>query len=552
VLRCGNRVAPARTPDVRTRRRPAQRYFSGDRGAQLCTPCPPGAFGPNASATACLPCPPPLFFSQAPATRQCSACLDGLYAVFYDAAARNFSACLPCPEGAQCPSLATMSVSSRYYAVRDPVTMAVETFLCDGGRCAASFTCGANRVAAADNPLCGQCLPGHSEWDGACVACSGANGGLVLGLLLLAWACVLAIHGFAQRSSTSSALRIAMFFWQVSFLVVGGAAWVRWAAFLNFDFFAAGSGSGSVCPFPVSPHGALVLQLLGPLMLPYAMLMATAGLHRGLGQLQRITRLPRFEATAYWRTCITLYFFTFNSVTRACLDFFNCATLPSGRYMVALPAVRCDEAAYHGLTPLVVVLLAAYAAVVPGLIGYRLHDARRRHRQAALDRSELTRVWSVVYGPLRAEAFWWSMAQMLARTALVAAAVFMRGDDHARYTVFALISVLSLTLVVHYKPNRSADDNCWELCTLAALALLVLSENMRAADAWLATLTLGVDAALAVRLGAQSLRRLANQRSADAGATDERGASRAARYDAPDAGGLTMSSTAYVTLSDEA
>jgi hypothetical protein len=105
--------------------------------------------------------------------------------------------------------------------------MAVNTFLCDGGRCADNFTCASNRVAAEDNPLCGQCQPGYSEWGGACVACSGVNGGLVLGLLLLAWACVLAIHSFAQRASTSSSLRIAMFFWQVSFLVVGGTSWLR-------------------------------------------------------------------------------------------------------------------------------------------------------------------------------------------------------------------------------------------------------------------------------------------------------------------------------------
>jgi hypothetical protein len=206
-----------------------------------------------------------------------------------------------------------------------------------------------------------------------------------------------------------------MFYWQVSFLIVGGPAWARWAAFLDLDFFAAGSGLGSVCPFPLSPHGALVLQLLGPL-LSYALLAATAALHRGLKQLHTRVRLPRFDPAAYSRTCITLYFFTFNSVTRACLDFFNCTTLPSGRYMVALPAVRCDESVYQSLMVLAVLLLAAYAAAVPGFIGYRLLDA---HRRQVLHQSELGRVWSVVYGPLRTAVFWWSIAQMLVRAALV-------------------------------------------------------------------------------------------------------------------------------------
>jgi hypothetical protein len=434
-----------------------------------------------------------------------------------------------------------MSTSARYYAIRDPVTMAVATFLCDGGRCAVDFACGANRVAAADNPLCGQCLPGYSEWGGACLACPGANGGLVLGLVVLAWACVLVIHGFAQRSSTSSALRIAMFYWQVSFLMVGSADWARWAAFLDLNFLGAAGGSGSVCPFPVSPLGALVLQLLGPL-LSFALLAATAALHRGLDQLQSRVRLPPFERAAYWRTVVTLYFFTFNSVTRACLGFFNCSSLPSGHYMAALPAVRCDEAGYRGLTPLAVLLLVAYAAAIPGFIGYRLRDALGRESDG-----DLARVWSVVYGPLRPDAFWWGMAQLLARAVLVAAAVFVRGNDDARYAISTLINVLSLALLIHLKPNRSADDNAWELGTLLSLILLALSEIMSAPDAWLAVLTLGVGAAVAVRLGGQGLRRLA--RGGDG--IEEPSASRESESVAA-SDGQPMRATTYVALEGDA
>jgi hypothetical protein len=546
-----------------------QGYFAPEPGARICAPCPLGFFGQNASATACQSCDAPLF-SQAPATRQCSACFESLYPVFHDAAARTFSACRPCPTGAVCPGLTNMSISSRYYATLNPTTLAVETFLCDRNRCGANFTCGPNRAAAEDNPLCGRCLPGYSEWDGTCISCSGVNGGLVLGLLLLACACVLAIHSIAQRASTSSSLRIVMFFWQVSFLIVGSATWVRWASFLDLDFFAAGSGSGSVCPFPIAPHGALVLKLLGPL-LSYALLAATAGLHRGLQLLQRCDfarrRLPRFEPAAYWRTVLTLYFFTFNSVTRTCLSFFSCVSLTNGaRFMVALPAVSCDEAAYRGLSPLVALLLASYTVAIPGFIGYRLRDIHRLRLQLQArghghDQSELAmaRVWSVVYGPLRTEVFWWSMAQMLARAALVAAAVYLRANDHARYAVFALINGVSVVLALHYKPNRSANDNAWELGTLLSLALLAQSEIMDAPDGWLAALTLGVGTAVAARLAVQSWRRArlgqlqaAADRNAPVG--DEPSASRASLLQphdhdhVHDADGVALSSTAYVRL----
>jgi hypothetical protein len=489
----------------------SQGYFAAADGAWACTPCRLGLFGPNESSTSCLSCQPPVFFTQAAAARQCSSCNAGLYAVYDNVSAGVFRECRFCPEGASCAALSDVAISPRYYAVRDPATLAVETFLCDGRRCAANFACGTGRLPAEDNPLCGQCLPGHSEWDGACVACPGVNGGLVFGLLLLAWACVLVIHGFAQRGSTGSALRIAMFFWQVSFLIVGGAAWARWAAFLELNFFTASSGSGSVCPFPVSPHGALVLQLLGPL-LPYALLAATAGLHRGLGCVWIPAGLPRFEPASYWRTLISLYFFTFNSVARACLDFFNCASLPSGRYLVALPAVRCDEAAYRGLMPLVVLLLAAYAVVVPAVIVVRLREA---HGLRSADESDVERVWSVTYGPLRSGVFWWSMAQTLARAMLVATAVYLRANGYARNAAFALLCVIAALAASSLKPNSSASDNLWELATLSSLVLLALSEIMGAPDAWLALVTLGVGAAVALRLAADGLRRL-SQRGAPA------------------------------------
>jgi hypothetical protein len=426
--------------------------------------------------------------------------------VFYNATARTFSECRACPEGAVCPGRSNMTVSARYYVVCDANTLATETFLCDGGRCAADGHCSPNRVAAADNPLCGRCMPGYSEWDGTCVACPGANGGVILGLLVLAWTCVLALHGLTQRSSANSALRIAMFFWQVALLIVGGTVWLRWAAVLDLNFVVAGGASVSVCPFPVSPHGMLVLQLLGPL-LSFVLLVVSAALHRLLSpSTEARCRLPGFELAAYWRSCVTLYFVTFNSVTRACLDFFNCVTLPSGRYMVALPAVRCDEHAYRRLIPLVMTLLAMYVVVVPGFIGYRLRGAV--HRQAQVQEDTHARVWSVVYGPLRAGASWWSMVQMLARAALVATAVYLRANDSTRNAVFTLLNVVLAMSLLLLRPNRNADDNAWELATLSALALLALSEIMGAKDAWLIVLTLGVGGAAVIRLCAQSLRRL--------------------------------------------
>ncbi len=156
-----------------------------------------------------------------------------------------------------------------------------------------------------------------------------------------------------------------------------------------------------------------------------------------------------------------------------------------------------------------------------------------------------------MYGPLRGGAFWWGLAQMLARAALVATAVYARAFVYVRHAVMALIIVVLVVLVTRLEPNRSAGDNAWELGTLVSLALLAQSQIMGAFDGWLAALTLGVGAAVAVRVCAQSLRRLTkgaeepSASRASARSSSDRGAE-------DDGGGLALAGTAYVALEGEA
>jgi hypothetical protein len=329
--------------------------------------------------------------------------------VFNDIARGDFAACRYCPEGADCPAQSNMSISPRYYAVRNATTMVVQTFLCAGGRCAADGACGSNRLPAAQNPLCGACHPGHSEWNGSCVACPGVNAGLVFGLLLLAWLVVLVLHFFSQSVSGSSALRITMYMWQVALLVVGRAAWLRWAAFLDLNFFAA--NGGSVCPFPVSPVGMLFVLLLGPLLV-FVMLGATAALHflvrrdaavdEPRGGLM-MNRLPPFDVASYARTALSLYFFTFNQIVRQCLELFSCVELSDGSsYMASLPAVRCDSGSHRAVTPIALFLLLVYVFAAPGFMLFKLWSF---HRQGRLGDADVARWWGVVYAPFRESAF---------------------------------------------------------------------------------------------------------------------------------------------------
>ncbi len=422
-------------------------------------------------------------------------------------------------------------ISADYFAVRDNVTGAVETYPCGGGRCAPDGECDDHRLAAAGNPLCGQCVSGYTEWDGDCVACPGVNGGLVFGLLLLALLCVLATHALSQSSSGTSSLRIALYFWQAALLIVDRSAWLGWAGFLNLNFLAVGrhsSPSAATCPFPASPPAALLMSLLGPTFV-FALLAVVGAVHRlmalslldpnrccsgdadgmrsacwsaALG-LRRFLR--HFEAAAYWRTAVALYFLTFNSITRQCLDFFSCATVQGGTYLAARPAIRCDSAGYSSLTPVFVAVLVLYVAMVPSWMAWQLQSLNGGNDARA-------RVWGVIVGPFRKDARLWVLSQLGLRAAAVSVAVFLPrpADDSTRFGLLTLLHGSALLLLVRLRPNRSAADNAWEGTTLGALTVLSTSESMHASDAWLATLTLCVGVAVVARLGAERLRRIAS------------------------------------------
>ena len=199
-------------------------------------------------------------------------------------------------------------------------------------------------------------------------------------------------------------------------------------------------------------------------------------------------------------------------MTRACLDFFNCAALPAGRFVVALPALRCGSGGYRALTPLAATLLVAYAAAVPAYMAVRL--------RASMRDTALGSVWAAMSAPFRDEAYWWGLAQTLLRAALVAASVYLRGDDAARFGAMTLLTGAWALLLAQLRPNRIAADNGWELTSLAALTALAVLQSMGAPDGWLAAVALGTGGALVARLGAGGVRRLAAVCGASAAAHD--------------------------------
>jgi hypothetical protein len=292
----------------------------------------------------------------------------------------------------------------------------------------------------------------------------------------------------------------------VALLIVGRAEWLRWAAFLDLNFLAAG---GAACPFPIAPEQMLLLLLLGPL-LTFGFLLLTAAIHAGLRLMQQRRLRPpwtprRFAVAPYCRTAVALYFFTLNAVARTSIEVFSCTTLPDGSYMAALPAIRCDSDAHRAVVPLAVVLLLLYALLVPAWLTFKLWSL---HERSMLADPSVQRWWGVIYAPFRDGAFWWGNLQVVFRASLIAVVVAVPENDPARAGALALLCACFQVLQLMIKPNRSPSDNVWESATLVALLALAILITMEVATVWLALVTLGAGSAVTARMFAQKFRAL--------------------------------------------
>jgi hypothetical protein len=142
--------------------------------------------------------------------------------------ARNVT-CRPCPKGGYCPGVGIISAEQGYFlAVQDHGE--VVSFPCDhDGQCVGGTEClngtllvidsvtvtccGNNRYSGSGNPLCGLCLPGHSEWGGKCVPCDKPNVPILFLYIFAAFIFMVAFHAVSQ--STRADTRLFFYFVQM-------------------------------------------------------------------------------------------------------------------------------------------------------------------------------------------------------------------------------------------------------------------------------------------------------------------------------------------------
>jgi len=175
-------------------------------GQSGCVVCAEGFEAPKEGSSTCKRCAIGTVTNNITGFSQCQPCPDGTYNAFSETS----QVCQLCPENCRCSPLlggAGIVSNADYYVSFSPQGLAVVT-KCAVGYCGDQSTCGPDRVQG--SPLCNQCIPGLIDWDGACVRCENANGGLILLFLLVCFLFVGALHVLSSRTSRSGHLKVFM------------------------------------------------------------------------------------------------------------------------------------------------------------------------------------------------------------------------------------------------------------------------------------------------------------------------------------------------------
>ncbi len=251
--------------------------FSSISGLDLCDVCPDGTTSYSEGASQCAQCTT----GSAGTGGKCSTCQTGTYAT------NSKTTCNKCGVGISCTN-GIVSVVNGYWLsgglakftppinISDteptgPVEPVAEegdlnAVPCPDGYCQTGATCGANRVPYENNPLCGKCLDGYSQWSDSCVECRSADIGLLIAFLAMGFAgtCVLYVTSNSNKAQTDASLQIFMYFIATSRFMTGNVGtFLGWTGL----FEASPQSSFSACVFPITPANKVILDLVWPLAL---------------------------------------------------------------------------------------------------------------------------------------------------------------------------------------------------------------------------------------------------------------------------------------------
>jgi predicted outer membrane repeat protein len=403
------------------------------------------------------------------------------------------SPCLKCPSStvAQCTPT-SLSWNEGFWfdrsKVQSPTSSSVQVYDCDPTVCLDGGVCGTYRKQ--DSLLCSECQQGYSEWNGQCIPCEEAHGGVLFGMLLVFWLFVIVQHFVGQ--TPTGATRILFTFVQMLSFVLYPSQLTNGIGLLSFD---AVSPSSQQCPYPRDGYGVMFTSFATPFLM-LLMLLVTCGLTLGIrsiirkrtgrqvimrGTSRTILLLRSLSSTeSFVRTCVNMILFGFQTVASVSLAFVNCRQLDDTSVVATQPDIVCWDHSYRAWAPFYI-LSIIIAGVAPFVIGLWLMRSNRQRKRSSLPATQKFAFSSltVLYRPSR---YLWEAVDLLRRVVFIVLFTSFSTvpDLNVRRQLLLLAIAVSVALNWVLWPYRLKRDNVLSLVawsTLMIIAILTGSDD---------------------------------------------------------------------------
>jgi WW domain len=334
--------------------------------------CPAGTYE-ESDTSVCIDCSR-YEYQQSPGKPTCDACPTNQYKASTD---RSQALCALCPKGGVCGQRLPVQSEDGYWLSPQHAGN-VLSYACLQDRCTHAFMCfpsealmvstglasvsccSSGRLPASQNPLCGECLAGYSEWSHECIVCDSTRVDLVLVYVLLGYAILIVIYHITSVTSGAKFKVVVLFAQTIHAFVSSDPSF-------HSVFGAVASlnplGSSQSCVTPISGLGEASLPMI-QLLLLYLLLLSLMLfngiawlIHRcvfmyRMSEAHKAVSFPPFKLSAFRRVTIALISISFIPIFKATVLLGKCVDVisPSGQTLSLLeeyPSVGCSDATYR-------------------------------------------------------------------------------------------------------------------------------------------------------------------------------------------------------------
>eukprot|EP00698_Gefionella_okellyi_P017361 TRINITY_DN5060_c0_g2_i1.p1 TRINITY_DN5060_c0_g2~~TRINITY_DN5060_c0_g2_i1.p1 ORF type:complete len:1066 (-),score=234.56 TRINITY_DN5060_c0_g2_i1:2103-5300(-) len=412
---------------------------------------------------------------------RCVLCGSGTYT------ANTLVPCQACSPKLTCSGSSDVTVEANYWPNINASIGVAEGLLCPFDFCDTGNTTGnIFDLSTVCNPalnrnglstLCGDCVPGYSEWAHECVPCNGAHAGAIVVQLLQLAGIVLLQRILSQSSGGATGLVMLVFVYQFADLALYPKPLLQ----LLLNTFGLQLPATSLgCPFPTTGYGQLAVQLVTPLVclaLLAFLYAANVGLGKLLSRCSRQALVTRFfvatgKRDAYIRTLVVLCLNLYETVLEAAFNFLVCV---EGIYnnvnvVYQYPSVNCNDS-YYATVRIVLIVLVALFVLGPVLIFAWLTRQRQLNSNSL---KHLQHRYGRLFAEYKPGFYFWECVSLLRRAILLAVFVPIAGQDLASAKAALLATVFVFcALQVALKPYQQGRDNKFEIMSLITLAALI-------------------------------------------------------------------------------